>query len=33
MNEFMKMAVKEAREGMNKNHGGPFGCVIVKKAF
>ena len=30
MNKYMKEAVKEAREGIRKNHGGPFGCVIVK---
>ncbi len=30
MNEFMKMAIEEAREGIHKGHGGPFGSVIVK---
>lgn len=30
MNKFMKMAIKEAEEGISKNHGGPFGSVIVK---
>lgn len=30
MNEFMKIAIDEAREGINNGHGGPFGCVIVK---
>lgn len=30
MNEFMKIAIEEAREGINNGHGGPFGCVIVK---
>lgn len=27
---FMELAVKEAREGMQNNEGGPFGAVIVK---
>ncbi len=31
MNKFMKIAIKEAFEGLRKNHGGPFGAVIVKK--
>lgn len=30
MNKYMKMAIEEAREGINKGHGGPFGAVIVK---
>ncbi len=30
MNDFMQVAIDEAREGMNHNHGGPFGAVIVK---
>ena len=30
MNKFMEMAIKEAREGIHKGHGGPFGSVIVK---
>ncbi len=30
MNDFMQIAIDEAREGMNHNHGGPFGAVIVK---
>jgi len=30
MNEFMQIAVDEARYGINHKHGGPFGCVIVK---
>lgn len=30
MNKFMKMAIKEASKGIDENHGGPFGCVIVK---
>ena len=29
-NNFMKIAIEEARSGMNNNHGGPFGAVIVK---
>jgi guanine deaminase len=30
MNEFMRIAIEEARKGMEKGHGGPFGAVIVK---
>ena len=30
MNKFMKLAIKEARVGINNGHGGPFGAVIVK---
>lgn len=30
MNEFMKIAVEEAFQGMKNNDGGPFGAVIVK---
>lgn len=30
MNEYMKIAVKEAENGVYKNEGGPFGAVIVK---
>lgn len=30
MNKFMKAAIQEALIGMNNNHGGPFGAVIVK---
>lgn len=26
----MKIAIEEARKGMKKRHGGPFGAVIVK---
>lgn len=26
----MKRAIELARQGMNRNDGGPFGCVIVK---
>lgn len=29
-NDYIKLAVKEAYEGINNKHGGPFGCVIVK---
>lgn len=29
-NKFMKMAIDEALEGITKQHGGPFGTVIVK---
>jgi len=30
MNQYMKLAIEEARKGFNHNHGGPFGAVIVK---
>ena len=30
MNKFMKIAIDEARNGINAGHGGPFGCVIVR---
>lgn len=30
MNKFMKVAIKEAEEGIKNGHGGPFGAVIVK---
>lgn len=30
MNKFMLMAIEEARKGIHKGHGGPFGTVIVK---
>ena len=29
-NEYMKLAIDEAREGIYNSHGGPFGSVIVK---
>ena len=29
-NEYMQMAIEEAREGIYNQHGGPFGSVIVK---
>ncbi|CCD63605.1 CMP/dCMP-type deaminase domain-containing protein [Caenorhabditis elegans] len=28
--EFMKLAIEEAKKGMEKGDGGPFGAVIVK---
>lgn len=28
--DYMEEAIKEAYEGINNGHGGPFGCVIVK---
>lgn len=28
--KFMKAAIKEARAGIRRHHGGPFGAVIVK---
>jgi guanine deaminase len=31
MNKFMEIALNEALKGMNKNEGGPFGAVIIKK--
>jgi guanine deaminase len=27
---FMYLAIEESKLGMDANHGGPFGCVIVK---
>lgn len=30
MNRFMELAIKEARKGMKKGHGGPFAALIVK---
>lgn len=30
MNKYMKLAIDEARAGINAGHGGPFGCVIVR---
>lgn len=30
MNAYMHVAMKEALEGIQNNHGGPFGAVIVK---
>ncbi|MDQ1337150.1 MAG: guanine deaminase [Campylobacterota bacterium] len=30
MNTFMHQAVKEAFKGVQQNHGGPFGAVVVK---
>ena len=30
MNKYMRMAINEAKKGILKGHGGPFGCVIVK---
>jgi guanine deaminase len=30
-NKFMELAVEEAKKGMNKNEGGPFGAIIVQK--
>lgn len=30
MNKFMQIAIEEAKEGITKGHGGPFGAVIVK---
>ena len=30
MNKYMHMAILEARKGIRKGHGGPFGAVIVK---
>lgn len=30
LNQYMEMAVEEARQGIHAGHGGPFGCVIVK---
>jgi guanine deaminase len=30
MNEYMQLAIQQAREGMTNGHGGPFGAVLVK---
>lgn len=30
MNKFMKMAINEAKKGIDAGHGGPFGAVVVK---
>lgn len=30
MNEYMKLAITEARKGIHNGHGGPFGAVVVK---
>ena len=30
MNQYMKLALDEAYEGINSGDGGPFGAVIVK---
>lgn len=30
MNEFMHLAIEEARNGIENDHGGPFGAVVVK---
>ena len=29
-NQYMSLAIEEARTGIHAGHGGPFGCVIVK---
>ena len=28
--DYMKLAIEEARDGIRKRHGGPFGSIIVK---
>ena len=28
--KFMQLAIKEARNGVRRQHGGPFGAVVVK---
>lgn len=30
MNQFMKIAIEEARDGIKNQHGGPFGAAIIK---
>lgn len=30
MDIFMEAAIKEAEDGVNRRHGGPFGAVVVK---
>ncbi len=32
-NAFMHLAIREARQGMRHNHGGPFGAVIVRQGL
>lgn len=31
MNKYMNFAIEEAEKGFRKNHGGPFGAVVVKE--
>ncbi len=31
MDKFMKMAINEAKKGIELQHGGPFGAVVVKE--
>lgn len=31
MNPYMKAALEEARLSMEQDHGGPFGCVLVRQ--
>ena len=31
MNEYMQVAIEEARKGIRNNDGGPFGAVVVKQ--
>jgi guanine deaminase len=31
MNKFMEMAIEEAKKGVDKGDGGPFGSVVVKE--
>ncbi len=28
--QFMRRVLELSAQGMNKGHGGPFGCVIIK---
>ena len=30
MNQYMQLAIDEARKGIHQGHGGPFGSIIVK---
>ena len=30
MNKYMEIVIKEARKGMRRGHGGPFGALIVR---
>jgi len=30
MNQYMSIAIEEAKKGIKKGHGGPFGAVLVK---
>ena len=31
LSKYMEPAIEQAYEGIKANHGGPFGCVIIKE--